>query len=215
MDLLSSSFSWLGDAHNWTGTTGILLRLVQHLGITAVVVAVAALIALPIGIAIGHCGRGSGVVAAVAGAGRAIPTLGLLTLLGLFIGIGLLAPSIALVVLAIPPLLAGAYAGVASVDPLVVKSARAMGMTPWQQISQVELPLAWPLILGGLRSACVQVIATATLAAYTADAGLGRFIFAGLKTRDYPQMVGGAIVVVLLALLVELAFSIVPTRRAS
>ncbi|AHI23426.1 ABC transporter permease [Corynebacterium vitaeruminis] len=215
MDLLSSSFSWLSDVHNWTGTSGILLRLVQHLGITAVVVAVAALVALPIGIAIGHSGRGSGVVAAVAGAGRAIPTLGLLTLLGLFIGIGLLAPSIALVVLAIPPLLAGAYAGVASVDPLVVKSARAMGMTPWQQISQVELPLAWPLILGGLRSACVQVIATATLAAYTADAGLGRFIFAGLKTRDYPQMVGGAIVVVLLALLVELAFSIVPTRRAS
>lgn len=147
-------------------------------------------------------------VTALAGAARAVPTLGLLTLLGLALGIGLLAPGIALVVLAIPPLLAGAYAGVASVDANTVKAARAMGMTESQIIFRVELPLAAPVVIGGVRSAVMQVIATATLAAYTADAGLGRYIFAGLKTRDYGEMIGGALLVIALALLVEALFGL-------
>lgn len=147
-------------------------------------------------------------VTALAGAARAVPTLGLLTLLGLALGIGLLAPGIALVVLAIPPLLAGAYAGVASVDANTVKAARAMGMTESQIIFRVELPLAAPVVIGGVRSAVMQVIATATLAAYTADAGLGRYIFAGLKTRDYGEMIGGALLVIVLALLVEALFGL-------
>nr|WP_231598944.1 ABC transporter permease subunit [Corynebacterium occultum] len=200
--------NWFTDPANWSGAGAIPTRMVEHLLISLVVVLIAAALALPLGVWIGHQRRGGGVVTALAGAARAVPTLGLLTLLGLALGIGLLAPGIALVVLAIPPLLAGAYAGVAAVDGQTVKAARAMGMKESQLIFQVELPLAAPVVIGGVRSAVIQVIATATLAAYTADAGLGRFIFAGLKTRDYGEMIGGALLVIALALLVEALFSL-------
>ena len=131
------------------------------------------------------------------------PTLGLLTLFGIWIGIGLAAPIIALVILAIPPLLAGAYAGFESVDRGTIDAARAVGMRESQIVRKVELPLGMPIVVGGIRSATLQIIATATLAAYIADDGLGRFIFAGLKTRDYAEMLGGSILVILLALIVD------------
>lgn len=208
MNLFGESFAWLTDPANWVGGSGILARLGQHLLIALVVLVIAGLIALPAGVIIGHTRRGQGVVAAIAGAARAIPTLGLLTLLGLVLGIGLQAPTITLVVLAIPPLLAGAYSGVANVDMDTVKAARALGMSEWQIVYSVELPLAAPIVMGGVRSAAVQVIATATLAAYVADQGLGRFIFSGLASRHYETMLGGAVMVIVLALLVDMVFGL-------
>lgn len=207
MNLLTGAIAWLTDPTNWAGTGGIPTRLAQHLTITAIAMASAALIALPVGLLAGHTGRGSGLIGAITGAARAIPTLGLLTLIGLGVGIGLTAPLLALIVLAIPSLLAGAYAGIQSIDPTVPAAAKAVGMSPGQILAQVELPLASPIIVGGLRAATLQVVATATLAAYTADVGLGRYLFTGLKSRDYPEMLGGAILVAALALVLEIALA--------
>ncbi|ALV39838.1 ABC transporter permease [Pseudarthrobacter sulfonivorans] len=207
MTLLLEALNWLSDSARWTGPTGIFQRVFEHLAVTAGVILVGAAIALPIGIIVGHTRRGRSVVAALAGAARAIPTLGLLTALGLALGIGLQAPVLALVVLAVPSLLAGAYAGVENVSPATVDAARASGMSELQIILRVELPLASPIILGGLRAATLQVVATATLAAYVADVGLGRYLYAGLKTRDYPQMLAGAVLLVILALLLEIMLS--------
>lgn len=208
MDLLLEALAWLGDGERWTGPGGIGSRIGEHLLFSALVVLVAAVVALPVGVGVGHLRRGRAVVVAVAGGARALPTLGLLTLLGLWLGIGLRAPFIALVVLAVPSVLAGAYAGIEAVDRVTVDSARAVGMTEWQVLARVELPLGLPVVVGGLRAASLQVIATATLAAYVADEGLGRFLFAGLKTRDYPQMLAGSLLVAALALAVEGAFAI-------
>ncbi|HEY9366446.1 MAG TPA: ABC transporter permease [Agromyces sp.] len=208
MNLLLEAIAWILDPANWTGVGSIPERIVQHLAISATVLLIASLIALPIGMFVGHTGRGKDVAVTVSGGLRALPTLGLLTLLGLSIGIGLQAPIIALVVLALPPLLAGAYAGLESVDRRTVDAARAMGMREGQVIGKVELPLGMPIIVGGIRSATLQIVATATLAAYIADDGLGRFIFAGLKTRDYAEMLGGSILVILLALAIDGVFAI-------
>lgn len=215
MNLLAETVSWLSDPAHWTGSSGVPTRLLQHVLVTFVSVAIAALIALPAGVLIGHTRRGAGFVGALTGAARAIPTLGLLTLFGLALGIGLQAPVLALIILAIPSLLAGAYAGVQSVDVNTVAAARAIGMSPAQVIFTVELPLAMPVLIGGLRAATLQVVATATLAAYTSDTGLGRYLFAGLKSRDYPQMLAGSVLVVALAIVLELILSAVQRRAAA
>lgn len=132
----------------------------------------------------------------------------MVTIFALIFGIGLVAPLIALVLLAIPSVLAGAYAGVEAIDKRTVDAARAMGMSEWQILTKVEIPLGLPLLLGGLRSATLQVVATATLAAYVGAGGLGRFLFLGLKTQDYPQMLASALLVVALALIMEGVFEI-------
>ena len=199
MNILCDALTWLMVPAHWLGESGILVRATQHLGLTLLIVALAALIALPLGTWIGHTGRGRWLVSAT-GAARAVPTLGVLTLAGLWLGIGLAAPTLALLVLAIPPLLSATYSGIASTPRATVDAARAIGLTERQVLAQVEVPHAAGLVAAGVRSATLQVIATATLAAYTADYGLGRFLYAGLKTRDYAQMIGGAIVVVALAL---------------
>ena len=204
MNLFLEALGWLFARENWGGAGGILSRLQQHLYFTLAVVAVACVLALPAGVAIGHTRRGVAVVPMITASARALPTLGLLTLVGLWSGLGLVAPFCALLVLAIPPMLAGAYAGITSAEPVTVDAARAIGLSSWQVLTQVELPAAVPLLLEGLRSTTLQVVATATLAAYTADVGLGRFLFAGLKTRDYAQMIGGARLVVVLALILDL-----------
>ncbi len=203
MTLLGQAWAWLLDPAHWSGANGIPLRLLEHLEVTVGVVLVAALVALPLGVLVGHTGRGRLVVTATTGAARALPTLGLLTLLGLWLGIGLTAPFLALLVLALPPLLAASSSGIASADRLTVDAARSIGLTEWQIVRDVELPAAGPILLGGVRSTVLQVVATATLAAYTADAGLGRLIFSGLKTRDYPQMLAGSLLVIALALLLD------------
>lgn len=205
--MMQDAFMWLADGANWQGASGILMRLAQHLGVTFAVVVVAVLVAVPIGLAIGHTGRGKALVTFSSGAARALPTLGLLTLFALALGIGLAAPFWALVVLAVPPMLAATYSGVESADPATVDAARAIGMTGAQVLRHVELPAALPVMAGGLRSTVLQVAATATLAAYTADIGLGRFLFTGLKTNHYEVMIGGALLVVALALVLDIALS--------
>ena len=204
MNLFLDALGWLFTPENWGGASGISSRLQQHLYFTLAVVAVACVLAFPAGVAIGHTRRGVAVVPMVIASARALPTLGLLTLVGLWSGLGLVAPFCALLVLAIPPMLAGAYSGITSAEPVTVDAARAIGLSSWQVLTQVELPAAVPPLLEGLRSTTLQVVATATLAAYTADVGLGRFLFTGLKTRDYAQMIGGALLVVVLALVLDL-----------
>ncbi len=208
MNLILDGIAWIADPSHWSGAGSIPQRIWEHLWLSAVVLVIASAIALPIGAIIGHTGRGREPAVMVSGGLRALPTLGLLTLFGIWVGIGLAAPIVALVVLAIPPLLAGAYAGFESVDRRTIDAARAMGMRRSQIIGMVELPLGLPIMVGGIRSAALQIIATATLAAYIADDGLGRFIFEGLKTRDYAEMLGGSFLVIALALVVDGGFAI-------
>jgi len=207
MNYFTDAINWLLDPAHYTGPSGIPTRLGEQLLFTVVTLVLASVIAIPIGFLIGHTGRGRGIAVATSGGLRAIPTLGLLTLVALWIGIGLGAPYVALTVLAIPPILAGAYTGFEAVNRTTIDAARAVGMTELQIVRQVEIPLGLPLLIGGLRSATLQVVATATLAAYVADFGLGRFLFAGLKTNDYAQMLGGSILVILLALVLEGLFA--------
>ncbi len=208
MNVILDGIAWILDPVHWSGAVSIPQRLWEHIRVSAAVLAIASAIALPLGALIGHTGRGRELAVMVSGGLRALPTLGVLTLFGIWIGIGLAAPVISLVILAIPPLLAGAYAGFESVDRRTIDAARAMGMREAQIVAKVEAPLGMPLIVGGIRSATLQIIATATLAAYIADDGLGRFIFEGLKTRDYPEMLGGSILVIALALVVDGCFAI-------
>jgi len=197
-------FGWLFDPAHWSGPTGVPQRLVEHLGYTALTLVIALVIAVPLGAWIGHTGKGGFLVVGLANGLRALPTLGLLVLLVGAIGIGLLGPLVALVVLAVPPILAGTYAGVRNVDPAIVDAAHGMGMRGRDVLFQVELPNALPLIIGGVRSAVLQVISTATIAAFVALGGLGRFIVDGLAIRDFGQMIGGSILVALLAIVADL-----------
>ncbi|MFJ9314387.1 ABC transporter permease [Pimelobacter simplex] len=213
MNLFGEALRWIGDGSHWGGPGGIDTRIVQHLWVTFAAVGIAAVLAIPLGVLIGHTGRGRLVVVALAGAVRAVPTLGLLTLLGLAIGIGVEAPLLALVALAFPSLLAGAYAGIESADPGAVDAARAVGMSEWQVVTRVEVPLGASVLIGGIRAATLQVVATATLAAYISDTGLGRYLFSGLKSRDYAQMLAGALLVAALALLLDLLMAAL--QRAS
>jgi osmoprotectant transport system permease protein len=209
MNYFLDALNWILDPANYVGPGSIPTRLLEHVVFTFVTLLMASAIAIPFGFAIGHTGRGRGLAVATSGGLRAIPTLGLLTLVALWVGIGLDAPYVALTVLAIPPILAGAYTGFEAIDRSTIDAARAVGMSEGQIVRTVEVPLGLPLLIGGLRSAALQVVATATLAAYVADFGLGRFLFAGLKTRDYAQMLGGSILVILLALVLEGFFALI------
>ncbi|WP_181780325.1 ABC transporter permease [Pseudonocardia pini] len=196
-------FSYLFDAANWSGPTGIPVRIAEHLFYSVLALALGAVVAVPLGALIGHTQKGGFLVVGIANGMRALPELGLLTLLVLLMGIDLLPVTIALAVLAVPPLLAGTYSGVRNVDRGAVDAARGMGMREWQILTKVELPNALPLVLGGLRAAALQVIATTAVAAYVSFGGLGRLLIDGLKSLDYSQMAAGAILVALLALAVE------------
>ncbi|MGO3147000.1 MAG: ABC transporter permease [Leucobacter sp.] len=218
MNLFTEAIAWLFDVAHWQGDGSIQERIGQHIWLSFMAVALAGVLAVPAGVLIGHSGRGAGGIGAFTGAARALPTLGVLTVCGLWLGIGVGAPLVALVVLAVPSLLAGAYSGMQSVATETTSAAKAIGMHPGQVVWRVELPLAMPVLVGGVRAAVLQVVATATLAAYTADVGLGRYLFAGLKTRDYAQMLAGAILVILLALVLELvlaALQRLAARRAA
>jgi osmoprotectant transport system permease protein len=203
---MTGGWEWLTTGANWTGTSGVLSRLAEHLWYTMLALAIAVAIALPVGAAIGHIGRYTGLVSGLANALRAIPTLGLLILLALW-GlhslqgeIALLGPAIAvLVILAVPPILSNTYAGIATVDPAVRDAAEGMGMTGRQVLFKVELPVALPLIMSGVRSAFLQVVATATIAAVISLGGFGRYVIDGLAQQNYPMMVSGALLVAILA----------------
>jgi len=200
---LSSIVSWFGDAQHWRGSDGIPHRLAQHLSICAVSLLIALAVALPIGIVLGHLRRGGLIAQNLANMGRAVPSLAILIIAVPFLGIGARPAELALVALAIPPLLTNTYVGMAEVDDDVREAARGMGMTAPQMIVRAELPLALPFIMAGLRTATFNVIATATLAAEIASGGLGQFISTGLEVNDSVEIVCGAMLVVALALIAE------------
>ncbi len=204
-----AAFAWIGDPTHWVGPDGIPTRLAEHIAYSALTLLIAGIIAIPIGLLIGHTGRGREFAVGLSGALRAIPTLGLLVYLSLQIaGLGIQAPLIALTVLAIPPVLAGAYSGVETLDKRMIDAARSMGMTEFQILLKVELPLGLPLLIGGLRSAALQVIATWTVAAFLPVGGLGRYIIDGLPVLRYDEMLAGSILVVGLALVTDGLFAL-------
>lgn len=209
MNIVAEVVAWLTTGANWVGSTGVPVRLVEHLYYSGLAMLLGLVVAVPIGVVVGHTGRGSFLAVGAANGLRALPELGLLILLVLGMGIGLLPVVLALSVLAVPPLLAGTYAGVRNVDRSVVDAARGMGMREGQVLFKVELPNALPLLLGGARSAALQVIATAAVAAYVSYGGLGRYLIDGLRQQDYPQMVAGALLIALLALAVEAVLALV------
>ncbi|TQL66198.1 osmoprotectant transport system permease protein [Nocardioides albertanoniae] len=203
------SLDYLLDPTNWAFASpdGFPQRILEHLGYTALALLIAAVIAFPIGLLIGHTGRGALVAINLGNAGRALPTLGVLMLALGLIGIGLVPVTIALVVLAIPPVLASTYAGIRSVADETVDAARGVGMTEVQIAWRVEVPIALPLLIGGLRNASLQVVSTASIAAYAGLGGLGRYLFDGLATLQYDQVVAGAIVLAALAVAIDLVLA--------
>lgn len=207
--IVLQAFAWIFDGQNWVSGPRILFQLGITLSISAVSVLIALLVAVPIGILIGHTGQGRGAAILISNIARALPTLGLLSILIVVIGVNALPVAIVLVLLGIPPMLAGVYAGIESVDRSTIDAARAVGMTEGQIIRQVELPLAAPLIVGGLRSTALQVIATTTVASAFAFGGFGLYLIKGLNTADYVQMAAGAILVTALCLLVDGLLSVV------
>lgn len=204
--LFLQALAWIVDGEHWSDVdfgAGIAEELGDHLWLTLLSVVVTIVVALPIGLYIGHTGRGRRFAVLIANVVRAIPTLGLLSLLVILLGLGALPPIVVFVLLGIPPLLAGAYAGLESVDRRTVDAARATGHTEWQILLRVELPLSAPLILGGLRSSTLQIIASVALVSYFGTNSLGDFIFSGLASHDYVEVVAGSILVTALALLAD------------
>jgi osmoprotectant transport system permease protein len=201
-------WQYLTDSYNWSGNEGIWARIVQHLWYTFAALGLSAVIALPIGLRIGHTRRGAFLAINLGNAARALPSLGLLMIAVLLTNqIGFLPVLIALVALGIPPILASTYAGVSGVDPATIDAARGMGMTGREILTKVEIPIALPLIISGLRSATLQIVSTATIAALVSLGGLGRYVVDGLKLRDFPQMFTGALLVALLAIGLDAIFS--------
>jgi osmoprotectant transport system permease protein len=195
---------YLNDPFNWTRTNGILDLLVQHLRISVLAVVIGALVALPLGIVLGASGRGGGAIVVLSNVSRAVPTLALLTVFAVTpLGFSETSTVLALALFALPPMLTNTFVGFREVDRDVIEAARAMGMAPRQVIAKVEFPLAVPLIMTGVRTAAVQVVATATLAALVGGGGLGRIINLGFGQQDYAQIIAGALLVAVLALMTE------------
>ncbi|KUN22041.1 ABC transporter permease [Streptomyces antibioticus] len=200
MNLFHFIDAFFSDNAHWHGYDGIPTRLAEHLGYTLEALGLAVLIGLPVGLVTGHYGRGGNALSLIATAWRALPTFGLLVLLTLLYGFGLINVMVPLVVLAVPPILVTTYEAMRSVDPSPVDAARGMGMSEAGVLFQVELPAALPLVLSGIRSGAIQIVSTATIAAYVGLGGLGRFIIDGLYQRDYEKVVGGATLVAGMAL---------------
>jgi osmoprotectant transport system permease protein len=213
--VVNQVLAWLTDPAQWSGPDGIPERTLQHLWYSLLATGIAAAIALPIGVFIGHTGRGALFAVNLTNLGRAIPSLGIIILMFTLVGFGIVPVLVALVALAVPPIVTNSYIGVRSVDRDVRDAAEGMGMRGRQVLWQVELPVAMPLIMAGIRTSAVQVVATATLAAFVGLGGLGRYLIDGLSQRDLPQVVGGAILVAVLSLLTELALGRVQSMVVS
>jgi osmoprotectant transport system permease protein len=213
--VVNQVLAWLTDPAQWSGPDGIPARTLQHLWYSLLATGIAAAIALPIGVFIGHTGRGALFAVNLTNLGRAIPSLGIIILMFTLVGFGIVPVLVALVALAVPPIVTNSYIGVRSVDRDVRDAAEGMGMRGRQVLRQVELPVAMPLIMAGIRTSAVQVVATATLAAFVGLGGLGRYLIDGLSQRDLPQVVGGAILVAVLSLLTELALGRVQSMVVS
>ena len=213
MSFIGQVVQWFLDPAHWQGDAGILHRTYEHVLMSGLSVLTAAVIALPVGIAIGHFGRGGILAINVSNIGRAVPSFAVLVIAVQLFGIGALPAFIALVALAIPPMVTNSYIGMREVDADVREAARGMGMRERAVLLRVELPIALPLIMAGIRTSAVNVVATATLAALVAWGGLGRFIVDGLGLQDYPMLFAGAVMVALLSLIVE--FSLAGVQRLS
>ncbi len=204
MTVVNEVIAWLTDPAQWSGPDGIPVRTLQHLWYSLLATVIAGAIALPIGVFIGHTGRGAVFAINLTNLGRAIPSLGIIILVFTLVGFGIVPVLVALIALAVPPIVTNSYIGVRSVDRDVRDAAEGMGMRGRQVLWEVELPVATPLIMAGIRTSAVQVVATATLAAFVGLGGLGRYLIDGLSQRDLAQVVGGAILVAVLSLLTEL-----------
>jgi osmoprotectant transport system permease protein len=215
MEFLGEVAAWFTDPAHWSGTTGIPNRTFEHVWLSALTVLVGAAVAIPIGLAIGHTGRGAFLAVSVANIGRALPSYSLLLIFFTFFGVGFATAFPALLVLTIPPILTSTYVGVKEVDRDMVEAGRGMGMTEMELLRRVELPMAMPVIIAGVRIAAVQVVATATLAALVGGGALGRFIVDGFGLRQEDQLVSGAILVALLALATERSFTLLERRVIS
>jgi osmoprotectant transport system permease protein len=210
MDQIGMVVAWFTDPAHWSGSSGIPNRLFEHIWLSALVVAVGTAIAVPVGLIIGHTGRGALVAITIANLGRALPSYSLLLIFFTFgLGIGFVTAFPALLLLTIPPVLTSTYVAIREVDRDMIEAGRGIGMTERQLVRRVELPIAMPVIIGGIGIAAVQVVATATLAALVGGGGLGRFIVDGFALQKDDQLIGGAILVAGLALLTERLFMLV------
>lgn len=207
MSILTDLIAWFLDPVNWQGSAGVPARVLEHVWYSLIAIIVSIAVALPIGIFIGHTGRGGAVVINVLNSARAVPTFGIILLTVLVAGIGILPVIVALVALASPPIVTNTYAGIRSVDPKIREAAEGMGMVGWQVIRRVEIPVALPIIMAGIRTSAVQIVATATFAAIVGLGGLGRYIIDGLAQQDLTQVLAGAILVAALSLLTEFSLS--------
>jgi len=203
----SALVQWFTDPSHWSGDDGIPTRLLEHVEISAEAVLIGALIALPVGILLGHYGRFGFLAMNVSNVGRAVPSFAILVIAFQIFGLGQLPIILALVALAIPPMVTNSYVAMREVDPDIKDAARGMGYRDLARLARIELPLAVPLVMAGIRTSAVQVVATATLAALIAGGGLGRYVIDGLDQQIYPKMVAGAILVAVLALATELALA--------
>jgi osmoprotectant transport system permease protein len=206
VNVLNYAHAFFSDSAHWHGYDGIPTRFTEHIRYSLEALCIAAVIGLPVGLVTGHYGRGGNTLALIATAGRALPSFGLLVLMFIWIGFGLTPVMIPLVVLAVPPILVTTYEAIRSVDPSPVDAARGMGMPEARVLLQVEVPVALPLILSGLRTAAIQIVSTATIAAYVSLGGLGRYIIDGLYQKNYEKVVGGATLVAGLALATLVVF---------
>jgi osmoprotectant transport system permease protein len=208
VSFLGEVWDWLTSSEQWSGPAGIPNRTLEHVQLSAISVLAALVVAIPIGVVLGHARRGGHAAVIVANIGRAIPSFGILVLMVQVLGIGAGPTFVALVLLAVPPMLTNAYVGVADVDDDLREAATGMGMTRWQVLWRVEIPVASPLLMAGIRTATVTVVATASLAAIVAWGGLGRFVVDGIAQGDEAQTFGGAVLIGVLAIGAELSFAL-------
>ncbi|HET7677705.1 MAG TPA: ABC transporter permease [Candidatus Limnocylindrales bacterium] len=222
MEILWATVAWLLDPAHWQAADGIPARLLEHVGISAAAVVVALAVALPVGLVIGHTGRGGTLAVNLANLGRAVPSYAVLVMVlpislrfSPALGLDVIPTFTAMTLLAVPPIVVNAYAGIRGVEPELVEAARAMGMREREVLGRVELPLAMPVVVGGIRTAAVQVVATATIGAVVAYGGLGRYIIDGIARNEDDRLLAGVVLVAGLALLVDGALALLQRRLTS
>jgi osmoprotectant transport system permease protein len=222
MELFSEVAAWLTDPTNWSGSGGIPTRLLEHLAVSLASLLLAVAIALPIGLFVGHTRRGASVAVNLANLGRALPTLALITiflpvtvLIDPQLGFKVYPTLLALVVLGLPPILVNTYVGISGVEADLVEAGRGMGMREVEILRRVEVPVAIPVIAGGIRSAASQIVATATLGAIFGGVGLGRYLVEGIAQNDNGMIFGGVTLVAALSLATEFVFALIQRRITS
>jgi len=222
MELIGTTIAWLTDPANWQGPDGIPTRVLAHILVSGTALLIALLIGLPIGLIVGHTRKGAAVAINVANIGRALPTLAVITIvlpvtvvIDNQLGFKVYPTLIALVILGLPPIIVNTYTGVSSVDPDLIEAARGMGLTERRVLSRVEIPVAIPVISGGVRAAATQIVATATLGAIFGGVGLGRFLVEGIAQNDNGMIFGGVTLVALLCVGTEGLFALIQRRLTS